>query len=73
MDMLVGKDALILLTEWRQFRQPDLAEVKARLKEPLVFDGRNIYDHAKLQAAGLRHYCIGRGCVPQVVQAERRE
>lgn len=65
-DMLDGKDALILLTEWRQFRQPDLTEVKARLKTPLIFDGRNIYDHAKLKAAGLQHYCIGRGCVPQI-------
>ena len=65
MAALEAKDALILLTEWRQFRQPDFAEVKRRLKEPLIFDGRNIYDHAALQAAGIRHYCIGRGCVPQ--------
>ena len=65
MAALEAKDALILLTEWRQFRQPDFAEVKMRLKEPLIFDGRNIYDHAALQAAGIRHYCIGRGCVPQ--------
>ena len=65
-DMLDGKDAMILLTEWRQFRQPDLAGMKKRLKIPVVFDGRNIYDHTKLQTAGFEHYCIGRGCVPQL-------
>jgi len=65
MEMLDNKDALILMTEWRQFRQPDLAEVKQKMKFPVIFDGRNIYDHAKLHAMGLQHYCIGRGCVPQ--------
>jgi UDPglucose 6-dehydrogenase len=58
---LDGADALIVLTEWKAFWSPDFAKLKATLKEPAIFDGRNIYEPAEVEAAGLAYYGIGRG------------
>jgi UDPglucose 6-dehydrogenase len=58
---LDGADALIVVTEWKAFWSPDFPALRAALKEPAVFDGRNIYDPAAVEAAGLAYYGIGRG------------
>lgn len=58
---LDGADALAVATEWKVFRSPDFARIKAMLKTPAVFDGRNLYDPAVVEAAGLAYYGIGRG------------
>lgn len=60
-DALKGADALVVVTEWKQFRSPDFAKLKAALKDAAIFDGRNLYDPAEPEAAGLAYYGIGRG------------
>ena len=55
-----GADALAIVTEWQEFRSPDFAALKAQLKTPAIFDGRNLYDPAVVKAAGLEYYPIGR-------------
>ena len=57
---LDGADALLIVTEWKAFRSPDFEDIKRRLKAPLVFDGRNLYDPATLRAAGIEYHAIGR-------------
>ena len=57
---LAGADALAIVTEWKEFRSPDFAAIKAALKDPLIFDGRNLYDPAQLRAAGIEYQSIGR-------------
>ncbi|HTH08133.1 MAG TPA: UDP binding domain-containing protein, partial [Acidovorax sp.] len=57
---LVGADALVIVTEWKEFRSPDFAHLAATLKQPVVFDGRNLFEPETLRAAGLEHYPIGR-------------
>ena len=57
---LGGADALVIVTEWKEFRSPDFAEIGRRLRQPLIFDGRNLYDPAVVKAAGLEYYSIGR-------------
>ncbi|MEZ5616629.1 MAG: UDP-glucose/GDP-mannose dehydrogenase family protein [Rhodocyclaceae bacterium] len=59
-DTLDGADALVIVTEWKEFRSPDFDELKRRLKAPLVFDGRNLYDPAQMRASGIRYFAIGR-------------
>jgi len=59
-DALNNADALLLLTEWKQFRMPDWKQVKKLLKTPLVVDGRNIYDAKELAENGFYYNCIGR-------------
>lgn len=59
-DALVDADAMLMLTEWKQFRMPSWEVVKRTMRHPLVIDGRNIYDPAELQAAGIDYHCIGR-------------
>jgi UDPglucose 6-dehydrogenase len=59
MAALEGADALVLLTEWNEFRRPDFEAVKATLKTPIVFDGRNIYTRATLEKLGFSYYGIG--------------
>ncbi len=56
---LLGADALILLTEWKEFRSPDFEEMKKSLKEPIIFDGRNQYSKEKLEKMGFEYYQIG--------------
>ncbi|NCH18462.1 UDP-glucose dehydrogenase family protein [Cronobacter sakazakii] len=58
---LQGADALIICTEWQAFRAPDFDFIKNSLKEPVIFDGRNLYDPARLSKRGFVYYAIGRG------------
>jgi UDPglucose 6-dehydrogenase len=58
---LENADALIVVTEWKTFWSPDFKKIKATLKTPAIFDGRNIYDPLEVEAAGLAYYGIGRG------------
>lgn len=60
-DALQGADALVVVTEWKQFRSPDFARLKVALKDAAIFDGRNLYEPAEVEAAGLAYYGIGRG------------
>jgi len=57
---LDGADALAVVTEWKEFRSPDFDEIKKRLKTPVVFDGRNLYEPADMKRAGLEYYPVGR-------------
>ncbi len=57
---LKGADALLLLTEWNEFRRPDFEKVKNELKEPVIFDGRNQYNPDRLKSYGYKYYCIGK-------------
>ena len=54
-------DALAVLTEWREFRSPDLALMRERISDRVMFDGRNIYDPAEIEDAGIAYYGVGRG------------
>jgi len=58
---LQNADALVVVTEWKNFRSPDFAQLKQQLSAAAVFDGRNIYDPETVEAAGLAYYGIGRG------------
>lgn len=58
---LVDADALLLVTEWKEFRSPDFEEIAKRLKQPVIFDGRNQYDPKALKEAGFTYYRIGVG------------
>ncbi len=62
-EALDGADALAIVTEWRQFYHPDFIEIKRRLKQPVIFDGRNVYDLSVIGAAGFTYYSIGRPVV----------
>ena len=55
-----GADALVLVTEWNEFRQPDWARLKGLMRTPVLLDGRNVWDAGKARAAGFRYYGIGR-------------
>lgn len=60
-ETLDDADGLLVVTEWNEFRSPDFAGIKAALKDPVIFDGRNLYDPELLRQQGLRYYGIGRG------------
>jgi UDPglucose 6-dehydrogenase len=60
-EALEGADALTIVTEWREFRSPDFEHIKATLKQPAVFDGRNIYDPKTMDRYGITYFGIGRG------------
>ncbi|WP_243351748.1 UDP-glucose dehydrogenase family protein [Stenotrophomonas acidaminiphila] len=60
-EALEGADALIVVTEWKQFRSPDFTRIRQALGDAVVFDGRNLYDPREIEAAGLAYYGIGRG------------
>lgn len=55
-----GADALFVVTEWSEFRNPDLERVKALMRQPVVFDGRNVFDPDEMRALGFRYHAIGR-------------
>ena len=59
-EALKNADALIIVTEWTEFRSPDFALIKASLKSPMIFDGRNLYDPKAVRALGFNYYPIGR-------------
>jgi UDPglucose 6-dehydrogenase len=60
-EALEGADVLAIVTEWKAFRAPDFARIRDALAEPAIFDGRNLYDPATVEEAGLAYYGIGRG------------
>ena len=60
-DALDGADVLAVVTEWKAFRSPDFQRIRATLREPAIFDGRNLYDPRAVEEAGLAYYGIGRG------------
>jgi len=62
---LEGADALVVVTEWTNFRSPDFELIRNTLKEPVIFDGRNLYDPALLANLGIRYYSIGRQTPPK--------
>jgi UDPglucose 6-dehydrogenase len=68
---LADADALVIVTEWKEFRTPDFDALRAALKQPLVFDGRNLYDPKHIAAFGLEYHSIGRSPVPPGDQPER--
>jgi UDPglucose 6-dehydrogenase len=59
-DALTGADALLLVTEWNEFREPDFAKMRKLMRSPVVFDGRNIYNREQMKADGFTYYAIGR-------------
>jgi UDPglucose 6-dehydrogenase len=60
-DALDGADALVIVTDWNEYRHPDFARIKGALKSPVVVDGRNLYDTRKMASLGFRYASIGRG------------
>jgi UDPglucose 6-dehydrogenase len=60
MDALDGAEALVIVTEWKAFRSPDFEQIKARLKHPVVIDGRNLYEPALMTGQGIEYHGIGR-------------
>ena len=59
-DVLKDSDALVLLTEWKEFRSPDFEEMKTQLKTPVIFDGRNQYLAYNMKNKGFEYYRIGK-------------
>lgn len=59
-DALDGAEALLILTEWNEFRRPNFQRIKEALKNPVIFDGRNLYETAEMKKMGFRYYSIGR-------------
>ena len=59
-DALQDADALVIVTEWKAFKSPDFATIKARLKQPVIFDGRNLFEPADIKALGFEYHGIGR-------------
>ena len=60
-EALEGADALVVITEWKEFRSPDIATLAGRIKGKVIFDGRNIYSPTDIESAGIAYYGIGRG------------
>src|SRR5690606_23961472 len=60
MSAAAGADALMILTEWNEFRNPPLTQLKETLKTPVVLDGRNVLDPQVMKEMGFRYFCIGR-------------
>ncbi len=58
-EVLKGAEALIIVTEWKEFRSPDFDEIKHLLKNPIIFDGRNLYDPKKMHSLDIEYYQIG--------------
>jgi UDPglucose 6-dehydrogenase len=67
-DALQGADVLAIVTEWKMFRSPDFSRIRSLLKTPAIFDGRNLYEPAAVEAAGLAYYGMGRGRSLQVAK-----
>lgn len=60
-DAIEGCDALVILTEWREFRSPDVRMLKARVQDAVIFDGRNVFDPEEIEQGEIAYYGIGRG------------
>src|SRR5690606_13295353 len=63
-EALKGADALLLLTEWREFRLPDWEKIRRLMRRPLILDGRNIYNREELEQLAIEYHCIGVGTDP---------
>jgi UDPglucose 6-dehydrogenase len=61
LEAVQGADALVIVTEWKEFRSPDFDALRARLKQPVIFDGRNLYEPADVKQLGFEYFPIGRG------------
>lgn len=72
MEAVKGADALAIVTEWNEFRSPDLAALKSTMKRPAIFDGRNVLDPQKVSSAGFDYFCIGRQSRSQARVAPER-
>ncbi len=59
-EALSGADALIILTEWNEFRHPNFQRIRSMLKQPVIFDGRNLYEPDLIKALEFKYYSIGR-------------
>jgi UDPglucose 6-dehydrogenase len=59
-DVLKDAEALLVITEWNEFREPDFKKIKSLMKNPVIFDGRNIYDGKKLNEKGFTYFSIGK-------------
>jgi UDPglucose 6-dehydrogenase len=59
-DALDNADALVIFTDWQEFRNPDFEVIASKLKKPVIFDGRNLYDPDVVKKAGIEYYSIGR-------------
>ena len=64
-DAMKGADALVIVTEWKSFRSPDLAAIRSTLKHPVVFDGRNLFEPAAMKDASLEYFAVGRSLAQQ--------
>ena len=62
-------DALVVITEWQAFRAPDFELIAERLKAPVIFDGRNLYEPARMARRGFAYYAIGRGLAEPPAEA----
>ena len=72
-DALVGADALLIATEWAAFQSPDFARVKAALHQPVIFDGRNLYELEEMRQVGFYYDSIGRATVKPTEELENRK
>jgi UDPglucose 6-dehydrogenase len=63
-------DALVVLTDWNEYRHPDLARVRELLRRPVIVDARNLYDPAKMQSLGFAYYSVGRRAIEANVVEE---
>jgi len=60
MDAVSGADALAIVTEWGEFRNPEFGEIKSRMRQPVIFDGRNLYNPRQMKSLGFTYHCIGK-------------
>jgi UDPglucose 6-dehydrogenase len=67
---LDGAEALLIVTEWREYRTPDFEAIRAKLVRPVIFDGRNLYDPAYMRSLGFDYYPIGRAALPAASATE---
>jgi UDPglucose 6-dehydrogenase len=68
-DAVDGADALVILTEWQPFRRPDLDRMRTLMRSPIIVDGRNLFDPAKLRDEGFEYYSVGRPSVASIPSA----
>ncbi len=68
---LAGADALVIVTEWNEFRSPDFEHIRAELKQPLIFDGRNLFEPEDMQALSFEYYPFGRGPSPEAIAGNK--
>jgi UDPglucose 6-dehydrogenase len=68
-DAVEGADALVIVTEWRQYRVPDFERLRSLLRSPVIIDGRNLFDPARMRSHGFIYFSIGRPPVRNAVLA----